>query len=163
MFGITALCRYTWFYIDVVSFFANLRKWTIKFVMFVCPSFRPSTYNKSVPNGQIFWTEELSVFRNSVEKIQGGLKSDKNNSYFAWRHMHSIISRSIRLAIKVQGKGCNENQNRHFMYNNFPFFKIVPLWYNVWNFGIAWQVAGENAIFGHVIQQSQKYMYIYLK
>jgi len=42
-----------------------------------------------------------------------------------------IISRSVFLRTKnVSDKSCRENQNTHFMFNNF-FLKIVLFWDNV--------------------------------
>jgi len=59
----------------ILDAFANLRKVTISFVMY----FRPSERNNSVPIGRIFHEIcYLSIFGNSVEKIQVSLKSDKN-------------------------------------------------------------------------------------
>jgi len=45
--------------------FSLLRKFaktTIKFVMFVFPSVRPSTCNNSAPNGHTFWERKIEYF-----------------------------------------------------------------------------------------------------
>jgi hypothetical protein len=59
--------------------FAKLRKATISFVMSVCPSVRPLETTRPPTNGL---QRYLSIFRNSKEKIQVLLHSDKNNEYF---------------------------------------------------------------------------------
>jgi len=59
-----------------------------------------------------------------------------------------IISRSVCLTINVSVKGCSENQNTHFIFNNV--FVNVPLRDNVWKYGIAWQVRDDNGIIGQV-------------
>ena len=62
--------------------FAKLRKTTVKYVMSVCPSVRPSRY-LSVPMEQLvsLWTNFNKLYwrtsRKSAEKIQFPLKSDK--------------------------------------------------------------------------------------
>jgi len=37
----------------------------------------------------------VSIFRNSVEKIQISLKSDKNNWYFTWRPIYIFYHISL--------------------------------------------------------------------
>ena len=64
---------------------AKLRKATIGFVMSVRPHVRLSAWNNSDPTGRIFMKFDMSIFRNTVEKIQVSLKSDKNNGYYTWR------------------------------------------------------------------------------
>ena len=67
----------------------------------------------------------MSIFWISVEKIQVSLKSDKNNGYFTLR------PRYIFLRMKnVSDKSYRQNQNTHFMLNNF-FWKSCCLWDNV--------------------------------
>jgi len=51
--------------------------------------------------------------------------------------IYFIISRLIRLRIRIFGKRCTENQNTHFMFNKVFFPKIVPfmrergkIWYS---------------------------------
>jgi len=69
----------------------------------------------------------LSIFRKSVEKTQVSLKSYKNNGYINEdQYTFMIISRSFLLRMRnVLGNNCRENQNTHFMFNNF-FPKIGP-------------------------------------
>jgi hypothetical protein len=48
-----------------------------------------STWNNSAPTGWIFMKFDIWVFfENQLKKIQGLLKSDKNNGYFMWRPIH---------------------------------------------------------------------------
>jgi hypothetical protein len=62
--------------------FAKLPKENISFVMSACPFVRMKQLGSHWVDIHEIWY--LSVFRKSVEKIQMSLKSDKNNSYFAW-------------------------------------------------------------------------------
>jgi hypothetical protein len=86
-------------------------------------------------------------FSKSVDKIQVSLKSDNNNGT-----LHEdlctfvIISRSILVrTINVSDKSCTENQNTHFMFNNF-FRKSCHLWDNVEKYGRARQATEDNII-----------------
>jgi hypothetical protein len=57
-----------------------------------------------------------------------------------------MISCSILLRMeKFSGKSCRENQNAHFMFNNF-FRKSCRLWYNVERYGAARQATDDNII-----------------
>jgi hypothetical protein len=74
---------------------------------------------------------KLVIFRNSVEKIQVSLKSDKNN--FTLTNIYIfIISRSIRVRMRnVWHKSCRGNQNTHFMFNIF-FFENPAFYEIMW-------------------------------
>jgi hypothetical protein len=61
------------------------------------------------------------------------------------------MSHSVCLKINISHKGCSENQNTHIIFNTFS--ENVPLWGNVWKYGIARQVADDNVIFAQVIQK----------
>jgi len=69
----------------------------------------------------------LRIFRNSFEKIQVLLQSDKiTGTLHEDRYTFLIIYRSFLLRMEnVSHKSCRENQNTHFVFNNF-FPKIVP-------------------------------------
>jgi hypothetical protein len=120
------VCCYVTTLADILVFrrVRMLRKATICFVM----SVRPPACNNSAPTGRIFIKFDiLNIFRKSVEKIEVSLKSDNNNGT-----LHEdlctfmVISRWILLRMRnVSDKSCRENQNIHFMFNNF-FPKIVP-------------------------------------
>jgi hypothetical protein len=57
------------------------------------------------------------------------------------------ISRCILLRMRyVSDKGCRENQNTHFMFNNFFFRKSFRLWDNVEEYCIARQATDDNII-----------------
>ena len=88
--------------------FTKLWKFTVSFIMSVCPS----TSNKS------------------VEKIQVPLMSDKNNGYFTWIPCtFMILSCSLHLRMgNVLDKSCRENQNTRSVFSNLFFFlKIIPV------------------------------------
>jgi len=72
----------------------------------------------------IFEKEDLSIFGTSVEKFKVDYLTRMTVTLHEDLYIF-IISCSILLAINFSGKVCNENQNRHFMFNNF--LKIVPL------------------------------------
>jgi hypothetical protein len=67
----------------------------------------------------------LCIFRKSIEKIQVLL--NMTNTHTLHEDLCTLmISRSIVLMMRnVSDKSCRENQNTHFMFNNF-FSKIVP-------------------------------------
>jgi hypothetical protein len=70
---------------------AKLWKATSTFVMSVCLSSRPSTWNNLAPPCWIFneiWC--LRIFRKSVQKIQVYFKFHENNRYFTWRQIYSF-------------------------------------------------------------------------
>ena len=97
--------------------------------MSVCPYAHPSVRMEQLGS---HWTDiyeicYISILRESDEKIQVSLKSDKNNGYFALRPMYIYDSVSLRSSYNgtVSNKVCRENQSIHFMFNNF-FPKIVP-------------------------------------
>ena len=62
-------------------------------------------------------------FAISVEIFRVSLKSDKNNRCFTLRPMYILItSQSVHLRKRnVSDKSCRENQNAHFMLDNFFF------------------------------------------
>ena len=64
----------------------------------------------------------------SAQKIRLSLKPDKNNGTLHEDHQtFFIISRSVLLImINASDKSCRENQNTHFVFNNFFFSKILP-------------------------------------
>ena len=113
--------------------FAKCRKATISFVMSVRVSVR---WNNSVPSGHILMKFDVWVFlqslsrkfkfRQNPKKITGTLHEDQNTFL--------IITRSLLLRMRnVSDKGCRENKNTHFLFNNF-FRKSCRLWVNVENY-----------------------------
>jgi hypothetical protein len=103
---------------------AKFRKATISFVMFL-RRFRREPRDSH-------WTDfhenlYLIIFRKSVEKIQASFKTDKNNGYFTWRPICIFIVSGLSSSRRnISDKGCRENQNTHFIFNNFFFPAIVP-------------------------------------
>jgi hypothetical protein len=71
-----AFMRYMLLYI--LGVFAKLRKPTVSFVMFVCPSFRMKLLGSHWTDFHDIWCLGIFLWK-SIEKIQISLKSDKNN------------------------------------------------------------------------------------
>jgi hypothetical protein len=97
--------------------FAEIWKATISFVMSVRPSVRMEQLG---PHWKYFREILFEDFRNSVEKIQVLLKSDKNSGYFTWIpigiYNHTSLSSSWN-------EKCFRHSWReekiHFMIDNF--------------------------------------------
>jgi hypothetical protein len=78
-------------------------------------------------------------FHRSLTRITGTLHEDLC--------AFVIISRSILLRSRnVPGRSCRENQNTHFIFNNFFFRKSCRLWDNVEKYGTARQATDGNII-----------------
>jgi hypothetical protein len=89
----------------------------------------------------------LSIFPKSIEEIQVSLKSDENDGHFTWRPVYIFIScRTLRRMRNYSDKSCRENQNTHFMFNNFFFPKIARLWDVIEKCGTTRQAAYDNII-----------------
>ena len=125
--------------------FAKLWKATLtSFVMSVCPSVCILLSSHWTNVHEIWY---LSIFRNSVDKIQDSLKSDKNDGT-----VHedvctfSIISRSVLLRRRNESdKICRENQNTlFFCWITFLFQKSYHSGDNVEKYCTAGQVTGDN-------------------
>jgi hypothetical protein len=108
----------------------KLRKVTICIIM----SLSPSVYMEQLGSHWVDCNESwyLSIFQNPLEKNHVRLKWDKNKGYFTWRPVYIfIISCSVLFRMQnVLDGSCRENQNTHFMFNNF-FWKLCRLWDNV--------------------------------
>jgi hypothetical protein len=100
-----------------------------------CLSVRPHGKTR-LPPDILSWNLIFECFSKSVKKIQISLKSHKNNGYLAWKPM------CMR---NVSDKICRENQNTHFMFNNF-FRKSCRLWDNVEKYGTVRQATDNNII-----------------
>jgi hypothetical protein len=86
--------------------------------MSVCPS----AFNNSTPTGRIFIKFDIwGFFENlSWKKIQVSLKSEKNNRYYTWRPTYIYDNISLYSFQKEKHLyKVVENQNPHFMFNNF--------------------------------------------
>jgi hypothetical protein len=117
-----------------VGTFAELRKASVIFVTSVCLSVRKPARNNSAPTGRnLMKFNFLIFFENLPRKIQVSLKSDKNNGYFKWRPVYimMISSRIHHRMRNVSDKRCTENQNTHFMSNNF-FSKSRAVYEIMW-------------------------------
>jgi hypothetical protein len=79
------------------------------------------------------WTDfdEILYLRFIFSKIRpensGFVELDKNNEYFTWWRFHIYDNISLWIILRMRSvldKSYRENQNTHFMLNNF-FSKIV--------------------------------------
>jgi len=107
---------------STTNVFVKLRKVTVSAVM-------------SVRMEQLgfHWTDcheilYMRIFRKSDWKIQGSLKSCKNNGYLICRPLYVCDSNSLNSSWmgNVLDKICRENHKIHFMFSSFFFF-----WQNV--------------------------------
>ena len=79
---------------------------------------------------------EISCFIQVRKRIAGTLR---------WRRFHICLSRWSLLRMRnVSNKSCRGNQNTHFVFNNFCFWKSSHLWDNVEKYGGARQAADSN-------------------
>jgi hypothetical protein len=113
-FDIVFLCMT--FYFSLLGMFTKLQKATL------ASSFL-SVHTEKLSSHWMNFQEicYLSIFRKSVAKIQVSLKSVKNkitlleNQCTFMIISHSVLHRMSR----VSDKSCRENQNTHFVFNNF--------------------------------------------
>ena len=75
----------------------------------------------------------LSIFRKSVEKIQVGLNSNKNNGYFTWRppYIYDNTSLTFFLEWEMFQTKVVEKIKIEFNFQWLFFSKILALWDNV--------------------------------
>jgi hypothetical protein len=102
-----------------VGVFVKLRKATISCVVSVCPSMPPHATTRLLLGRFLM----LRIFGNSVERLHGWFKSNKNDGYFKWRHayIYDNISLSSSHNEKYFRQTCRENQNTQFVLSNsFP-------------------------------------------
>ena len=126
-------------------FVRKVRKATITFVIFVCPS----TWNNLAPTERIFMNLIFGHFSKSIEKIQILLKYDNNNWHFAWRQpdIFFIIFRYVFLRVRnVLGKSFRVKQNTHFVINYIFFFENHAVYEIMWK--ILWSCAGQRRQYG---------------
>ena len=123
---------------------------TINFVMSVCSSVSPNGTTR-LPLDEFSWN--LSIFRNSVEKIQVSFKSDKiKNTSHEDQHTFLIISRSFLLRTRnVSDESCGETRNTHFVFSNFLFRKSWRLWVNVEQCCRTAQATDDNMAHAHCV------------
>ena len=99
------------------------------------------------------WNLLLNVFWKTVEKIQDpSSKRNKNKAYFERRPIHIFdhISPIFFRMRNVSDKICTENQNTHFVFSNFFFFrKSCCLWDNVEKCCRAGQATDGNMVHVH--------------
>jgi len=91
-----------------------------------------SAWNNSAPITDFNDILYLSIFQNSVVKIQVSLKLDKNNWYFSWRPIYIFLHLpQFFLDWKMFQIEAVEKIKTHFMNNNC-FSKIVPFYEIMW-------------------------------
>jgi hypothetical protein len=94
----------------------------------VCPSIHMSSWSNLAPTGRIFMKFYVWVFFNHT-RITGSVREHQ--------YTFMIISRSVLLGMRnLWDKSYGENQNTHFIFNNF-FFKLCHLWEKLENIGVA--------------------------
>ena len=114
--------KYTSKILCTFAAFSKLRKETIVFVMSAPLSVRLHGTIRLSLDG-FLWN--LSIFRKSAGKIQGPLKSVKNNGYCTHEDHHTFLIILVELFLEWEVfKSCRESQNTHFMFNNV-FTKIL--------------------------------------
>ena len=98
----------------------------------VTPSVRLSAWNNSAHSEWVFMKFSIwLLLPKYVAKIQVWLKSDKNNWYFRWRRIYILIIFLLRMR-NVSDKSGREDQNTHFMFNNFLFSKNHTVYKKMW-------------------------------
>jgi hypothetical protein len=108
--------------------FTNCRRFSQncekRLVALPCPSVCPSPWNNSAPTGWTFMKFDIRIyfqnlsrkfkFHENLTRITGTLHEDQ--------YTFMIISRSVlRRMRNVSYRICTENQNTHFVFNNFFF------------------------------------------
>ena len=92
-------------------------------LLHTCRSVCPSVYTQGITCHPLveFSLNLIGVFLKSVEKIQLLLKSDKTNEYLPeGQNTFLITPYSFLLRMRnILDKNCRENQNLHFMLNNY--------------------------------------------
>jgi len=94
---------------------------TTSFVTSVCPSVRQHG-TAWLPLDGFSWNLIFEYLKKTVEKSnQVSLKSHKNNGYFTWRPIYIFDNSSLSSSYneKCFRQSCRDNQNTHFMFDNF--------------------------------------------
>jgi hypothetical protein len=94
----------------------NCEKWLLASS---CPSVHPSVRRHGTTRLRLdgfWWNLIFELFRKSVEKIPNKITGTLNEDVFTFM----TVSREMILRMRnVLGEGCRENENTHFMFNNF--------------------------------------------
>jgi len=118
---------------DFLGTFAKLRKTAINFVMSVCLSIYPSSWNNLAATERFLWILIFEFFRKSVEKIQVSWKSAKNDGYFTWRPIRILYHVSLSYFNNEKSfRHKLQRKSKHTYYVQIFFFsKIASLWNEV--------------------------------
>jgi hypothetical protein len=141
------------FKVQFLSAFAKLRKWTISFVICVCPSVLPHGTTRFSLDG-FSWNLLLDCFsKNTSRKLKfhynlttvaGTLNEDQ--------YTFVMISRSVLLRmVNVSDKYCRENQNTHFPVIFGGMGGSCPLWNKVEKYCRAGQATNDNMALAHCV------------
>ena len=133
-------------------------KANVSWVMSVSPSVHGEQLGFHWTDFHEIWY--LSIFRKSVKKFQVSLKLDKNNGYFTWIPIY--IFYHILLKSSSNGKCVRkyhrDNQNTHFMFNNF-FQNLCHLWDNVEKYCRDGQATDDSMVYAHCMLDTWGYKY----
>jgi hypothetical protein len=112
-------------YLLIPRMFLKVQLWRFRNIADM--SVRPSVWSNSAPTGRIFIKFHISqLFKNLCGKLKFHYNLIKiTATLHEDQYTFLIISRSIPLRMRnVSDKSCRENQNTHFIFNDF-FSKIV--------------------------------------
>jgi len=119
----------------------------------LCLSVRPSVRPSVCPHGTIRfplekfpWKLIFENFSKIYRENQVILKYNKNKGYFTWWHMYIYDNISLNYSKneKFFRKSRRDNQNIHFVSNNFFPQNSCRLWENVKKLGTARQITDDN-------------------
>jgi hypothetical protein len=117
------------FRICSLSVFAKLRKASVSFIIFVCPS---AWYN-SVPFGCIFLKFYIWVLSENLSWKLSSIKMWEEWLLYMMTYVLIILYRWILLRMRSVSKKLQRMSNKGFMFNNFFFRKYFFTWDNVTN------------------------------
>ena len=113
-------------------FSGGLQKCEKRLLASPCPFVRMKQLGSHCTNFDEIWYSSF-FSRQSVKKVQASVISTRITSSLHEDVFTSVtISRWIIIRIRnASDKSCRENQNTHFIFNNFSFRKSCRLWDNV--------------------------------
>ena len=111
-----------------------------------------------------YWTDfheiwYLSIFRQSVEKIQVSLKSDNIKEHFAWRTIY-IYDHILPISSwyeKCFRQKLYRKSKRTFLFKNFFLLKSWRLWYRAEKFCRPGQATDDRMAYAHCMLANKGY------